>query len=57
MINLTAIARSPNSDRTQSLSSWEKMQKIQGKFYPLQHEEWMRACKEALHNHGMILIS
>ena len=20
--------------------------KIQGKFYPLQHEEWLRACKE-----------
>jgi hypothetical protein len=25
--------------------------KIEGKFYPLQHEEWLRACQELATNH------
>ena len=32
------------------------IQKIEGKFYPLQHKEWVRACHELTPALGQILV-
>ena len=47
---LKNMPRSTFKTRGYALTRWENSivdrDKTQGKFYPLQHEEWLRACRE-----------